>query len=136
MCLSTQKSGHLAIYRVEGLLITTVALISIKKCLSVHPIVAKAVPFAASPALFYLTTVHSAIFNTVVTRRGPGIYGLWICVHIDAYVNRNRSRPPLGYIYTSAAHSGFGPATAPSTKSAVLPGPSCKLGSTGYVSAI
>ena len=32
-----------------------------KKCLGAYLIVAKAVPFAASAALSYLTTVHSAI---------------------------------------------------------------------------
>ena len=60
-CLSTQKSGYLTIYRVKRLLNTTVTLKSKKKCPDVYLIVAKAVPFAVSTALSYLTTVHSAI---------------------------------------------------------------------------
>ena len=60
-CLSTQKSDYLAIYRVKRLLNTTVTLKSKKKCPGVYLIVAKAVPFAVSTALSYLTTVHSAI---------------------------------------------------------------------------
>ena len=60
-CLSTQKSGYLAIYRVKRLLNTTVTLKSKKKCPGVYLIVVKAVPFAVSTALSYLTTVHSAI---------------------------------------------------------------------------
>ena len=60
-CLSTQKSGYLAIYRVKRLLNTTVTLKSKKICPGVYLIVAKAVPFAVSTALSYLTTVHSAI---------------------------------------------------------------------------
>ena len=60
-CLSTQKSGYLAIYRVKRLLNTTVTLKSKKKCPGVYLIVAKAVPFAVSTALSYLTTVQSAI---------------------------------------------------------------------------
>ena len=60
-CLSTQKSGYLAIYRVKRLLNTTVTLKSKKKCPGVYLIVAKAVPFAVSTALSYLTTVYSAI---------------------------------------------------------------------------
>ena len=39
----------------------TVTLKSKKKCPGVYLIVAKAVPFAVSTALSYLTTVHSAI---------------------------------------------------------------------------
>ena len=61
VCLCTQKSGYLAIYRVKRLLNTTVTLKSKKKCPGVYLIVAKAVPFAASTALSFLTTVHSAI---------------------------------------------------------------------------
>ena len=60
-CLSTQKSGYLAIYRVKRLLNATVTLKSRKKCPGVYLIVAKAVPFAVSTALSYLTTEHSAI---------------------------------------------------------------------------
>ena len=60
-CLSTQKSGYLAIYRVKRLLNTTVTLKSKKKCLGVYLIVTKAVPFATSAALSYLTAVHSTI---------------------------------------------------------------------------
>ncbi len=60
-CLSTQKLAYLAIYRVKRLLNTTVTLKSKKKCPGVYLIVAKAVQFAASAALYYLTTVHSAI---------------------------------------------------------------------------
>ena len=61
VCLSPQKWGFLALYRVKRLLNTTVTLKSKKKCPGVYLIVAKAVPFAASAALSYLTTVHSAI---------------------------------------------------------------------------
>ena len=59
-CLSTQKLGYLAIYGVKRLLDTTVTVKSKKKCSDVYLIVAKAVPYAASPALSYLTMVHSA----------------------------------------------------------------------------
>ena len=61
VCLCTQKSGYLAIYRVKRLLNTTVTLKSKKKCPGVYLIVAKAVPFGVSTALSFLTTVHSAI---------------------------------------------------------------------------
>ena len=61
VCLSPQKWGFLALYRVKRLLDTTVTLKSKNKCPGVYLIVAKAVPFAASAALSYLTTVHSAI---------------------------------------------------------------------------
>ena len=60
-CLSTQKLGYLAIYRVKRLLNTTVTLKSKKKCPGVYLIVAKVLPFAVSTALSYLATVHSAI---------------------------------------------------------------------------
>ena len=56
-------------------------------------------------------------------------------------VDCSRSHPPLGDVYTCAIHSGFKYTasytvpTAPSTKSAVLLGPSYKLCSVGYVSA-
>ena len=110
-CLSTQKSGYLAIYRVKRFLNTTVTLKSKKKCSGVYLIVAKAVSFAVSTALSYLTNGALCHFNTVTTRirLRPGIYGLWSHVHIG-----NQSRPPLPigytdiYAYTSAVHSACG----------------------------
>ena len=50
-CLSTQKSGYLAICKVKRLLNTTATLKSKKKCPVVYLIVAKVVPYASSPAL-------------------------------------------------------------------------------------
>ena len=84
ICLSTQKSGYLTIYRVKRLLNTAVTLKSKKNCPGVYLIVSKTVPIAASLALSNLTTVHPAIFNTVTTRirRGARIYELWTRVHI------------------------------------------------------
>ena len=51
-CLFTQKSGYLTIYRVKRLLNMIVTLKTKKKCPGMYLIVAKAVPFAASAALF------------------------------------------------------------------------------------
>ncbi len=68
-------------------------------------IVAKAVPFAASVALSYLTTLHSAILI------------------------RSQLEYDGGRAYTDAGHVFI-----LALQSAVLPGPSCELCSAGYVS--
>ena len=98
-----------------------------------YPIVAKAAPLAASAALSYLTTVHSAILirSQLVYDRGQAytdsghVFILAIShAHQALYTLRVDTQPA---IYTLP--------TTPSTQSAVLPGPSCELCTTGYASA-
>ena len=103
-CLSVaSKMGFLALYWVKRLLNTTVTLKSKKKCPGVYLIVAKAVPFAASAALSYLTTVHSAIFirSQLEYDRGRE-YTDSGHVFILAISHAHR------YAYTSAVHSARG----------------------------
>ena len=74
-CLSTQKSGYLAICKVKRLLNTTATLKSKKKCPVVYLIVAKVVPYASSPALSYLTMVHSAfLIRSQLEYNGGQVY--------------------------------------------------------------
>ena len=93
--MSTQKSGYLAIYRVKRLLNTTVTLKSKEKCPGVYLIVAKAVPFAVSTALSFLTTVHSAIL-----------------IRSQLEYDRGRAYTDTGHVfilaYSSAVHSACG----------------------------
>ena len=133
-CLSTQKSGHLTIYRVERFLNTTVTLKS-KKMSGCIPDSRQTVPFAASSALSYLTMVHCAIFSTVTTRirHGPGIYASYVVCTVSTAIGHAHCLDTRAL----AVHSGLGYTAsytvpiAPSTKSAVLPGPSCEFCSTG-----
>ena len=126
-CLSTQKSGYLAIYRVKRLLNTTVTLKSKKKCPGVYLIVAKAVPFAVSTALSFLTTGHSAILirSQLQYDRGraytdSGHAFILAISHAHHFPDDIQIYTHTRALYTLRADTQ---PTTPSAQSAVLPGP-------------
>ena len=107
----------------------------------------KAVPFAVSTALSYLTTVHSAIlirsrleydrgraytdsghvFILAISHAHHFPYDRQIRTHTRALYTLRADTQPVIYMYTLP--------TTPPTQSAALPGPSCELCTAGYVSA-
>ena len=117
----------------------TVTLKSKKKCPGVYLIVAKAVPFAASAALSYLTTVHSAILiRSQLEYDGGRTYMDSGHVFILAIGHAHHFPRIMRALYTLCSDTQpaiYTLPTTPSTKSAVLPGPSYEFCSAGYVSA-
>ena len=112
--------GYLAIFRVKRLLNTTVTLKSKKKCPGMYLIVAKAVPFAVSTALSFLTMVHSAIlirsqleynrgwaytdsghmFILAISHAHHFPYDIQIYTHTRALYTLRADTQPVIYMYT------------------------------------
>ena len=72
VCLSTQKSGYLVIYRVESLLNPTVTLKSKKRSICVYLIVTKAVYILRISSSFLFNTVSFTFFFSQQLEYGKG----------------------------------------------------------------
>ena len=123
-CLSTQKSSYFAICRVKQLLNTTVTLKSKKKMAGCVPDSrqSSSIRCISSSFLFHNGTFCHFLIRSQLEYDGGRAYTDSRHVLILAVLS--------GFGYTAS----YTVPTAPSTKSAVLPGPSCKLSSAGYVS--